>query len=145
MAHLHHLATGGHFRADNEYLPQGLAGNVADMLPTCQRDTAANFSRNGMLQQHKTCKKRPRHTQFIPIKADKFKSAQTYEYPSYHRVFDKTTNMLSNVVTCRQMSCCLDTLANMQSRQVADMTEDVSATCCDTTHLQMKAWEDMTD
>ena len=98
-------------------------------------DTAmsANFSRKGMSQQHKTCKKRPRHTQFIPIKADKFKSAQTYEYPSYHRVFDKTTNMSSNVATCRQMSCCLDTLADMQCRWVADMTKDVLATCRDTT------------
>jgi hypothetical protein len=64
MAHLHHLATGGHFHADNEYLPKGLAGNVADMLPTCQRDMAmsANFSRNGMLQQHKTCKNVPIYT-----------------------------------------------------------------------------------
>ena len=105
------------------------------MSPTCRCTTAmlANFSRNGMLQQHKTCKKRPRHTQFIPIKADKFKSAQTYDYPSYHRVFDKTTNMSSNVATCCQMSCCLDTLADMQCRWVADMTKDVSATCRDTT------------
>ena len=69
------------------------------MSPTCRRDTAmlANFSRNGMSQRHKTCKKRPQHTQFIPIKADKFKSAQTYEYSSYHRVFEK-------LPTCRQMS-----------------------------------------
>jgi hypothetical protein len=100
----------------------------------CRRDQQGrNFSRNGMLQQHKTCKKRPQLTHFIPIKADKFKSAQTYKYPSYHRVFDETTNMLSNVATCCQMSCRLDTLADMQCRRVADMTEDVSATCRDTT------------
>jgi hypothetical protein len=41
--------------------------------------------------------------------------------------------MLSNVATCCQMSCRLDTLADMQCRRVADMTEDVSATCRDTT------------
>jgi hypothetical protein len=44
-----------------------LAGNVADMLPTCRPDTAmsANFSRKGMLQRHTTRKKRPRHTVFV--------------------------------------------------------------------------------
>jgi hypothetical protein len=59
------------------------------MSPTCRPDTVMldNFSRKVMSQRHKTWKKRPRHTQFIPITADKFKSAQTYEYPSYHRVF----------------------------------------------------------
>ena len=40
-----------------------------------------------------------------------------------------------NVATCCHMSCCLDTLADMQCRQVANMTEDedVSAICRDTT------------
>jgi hypothetical protein len=49
--------------------------------------------------------------------------------------------------TCRQMLCRLDTLANMQCRQVGDMTKDMSPTCRrhDTPCLQMKAWEDMTD
>jgi hypothetical protein len=48
---------------------------------------------------------------------------------------------------CRQMSCLLDTLADMQCRRVGDMTEDMSPTCRrhDTQCLQMKAWEDMTD
>jgi hypothetical protein len=55
------------------------------MLPTCRPDTpmSANFSRKGMSRRHKTCQKRPRHTQFISITADKYKSAQTYEYLSY--------------------------------------------------------------
>ena len=46
--------------------------------------------------------------------------------------------------TCRQMSCRLDTLADMQCR---DMNEDMSPTCHrhDTTCLQMKAWEDRHD
>jgi hypothetical protein len=112
-----------------------LAGNVADMSPTCRPDTAmsANFSRKGMSRQHKTCKKRPRHTQFIPITADKFKSAQTYEYPSYHRVFVFEHRHVRNPPTCRQMSCRLDTLADMQCRRVGDMTKDMLPTCRDTT------------
>jgi len=46
-----------------------------------------------------------------------------------------------------QMSCRLDTLADMQCRRVGNMNEDMSPTCRwhDTPCLQMKAWEDMTD
>jgi hypothetical protein len=44
-----------------------LAGNVADMSPTCRPDTAmlANFSRKDMSRRHTTSKKRPRHTVFV--------------------------------------------------------------------------------
>ena len=66
----------------------------------CRRHVA-NFSRKGMLRRHKTCEKRPRHTQFIPITADKFKSAQTYEYPSYHRVFVFELKKQSRYWACR--------------------------------------------
>ena len=72
----------------------------------------ANFSRKGMSQRHKTWKKRPRHTQFISITADKFNSAQTYEYLSYVRC---TTHVIADiwrhVATCLQMSCRFDPLA----------------------------------
>jgi hypothetical protein len=87
-----------------------LAGNVADMSPTCRPDTvmSANFSRKSMSRRHKTCEKRSQHTQFIPITADKFKSAQTYEYPSYHRVFvfelKKQSRYCRHLKTCRDMS-----------------------------------------
>ena len=49
--------------------------------------------------------------------------------------------------TCRQMSCRLDTLADMLCRRVGDMTKDMSPTCRrhDTPCLQMKAWEDISD
>jgi hypothetical protein len=49
-----------------------LAGNVADMSPTCRPDTAmsANFSRKGMSRRHTTRKKRPRHTVFVCRSAD---------------------------------------------------------------------------
>ena len=93
----------------------GLAGNVADMSATCRPDTAmsANFSRKGMLRRHKTCKKRPRHTQFIPITADKFKSAQTYEYTSYHRVFVFELKQQSR--NCRHLKTCRDMSSNVVS------------------------------
>jgi hypothetical protein len=107
------------------------------MLQTCRQHVGPT-QQCWLIFPERACRRDTRHakspnTQFIPIKADKFKSAQTYEYPSYHRVFDKTTNMSSNVATCRQMLCHLDTLADMQCRRVVDMTEDVSATCRDTT------------
>ena len=76
-----------------------LAGNVADMSPTCQPDTvmSANFSRKGMSQD----------VGFIPITADKLKSAQTYEYPST-RVFvfelKKQSRYCRHLKTCRDMS-----------------------------------------
>ena len=43
--------------------------------------------------------------------------------------------------------CRFDTLADMQCRRDGDMTEDMSPTCRrhDTTCLQMKAREDMTN
>jgi len=49
------------------------------MSPTCRPDTvlSANFSRKGMSQRHKTCKKRPRHTQFYQLQRQ-FKSVQMY-------------------------------------------------------------------
>ena len=92
-----------------------LAGNVADMSATCRPDTAmsANFSRKGMSRRHKTCEKRPRHTQFIPITADKFKSAQTYEYPSYHRVFVFELKQQSR--NCRHLKTCRDMSSNVVS------------------------------
>jgi hypothetical protein len=92
-----------------------LAGNVADMLATCRPNTAmsANFSRKGMSRRHKTCEKRPRHTQFIPITADKFKSAQTYEYPSYHRVFVFELKQQSR--NCRHLKTCHDMSSNVVS------------------------------
>jgi hypothetical protein len=69
----------------------------------------------------------------LPITAEKFKSAQTYEYPSYHRVFVFEHQHVRNPPTCRQMSCRLDTLADMQCPRVGIMTKDMSPTCRDTT------------
>ena len=55
---------------------------------------------------------------------------------SYHRVFcvwaETTITKLPKCResrTCRQMSCRLDTLADMQCRRVGDMNEDMSPTC----------------
>jgi hypothetical protein len=86
------------------------------MSPTCRPDTvmSANFSRKGMSRRHKTCKKRPRHTQFIPITADKFKSAQsTSTLVSYHRVFVFELKKQSRY--CRHLKTCLDMSSNVVS------------------------------
>jgi hypothetical protein len=89
------------------------------MSLTCRPDTAmlANFSRKGMSRRHTTSKKRPRHTQFISITADMFKSAQTYKYCTTIHFYvwaelrvcmsyvgDMMSSMLSNVVSFRQSS-----------------------------------------
>jgi hypothetical protein len=57
-------------------LQHGLADYVAGMLPTCRRKLA-NLPKTACRQQHDTWKMNPRHTQFISITADMFKSAQT--------------------------------------------------------------------
>ena len=74
--------------------------------------------------------KRPRHTQFISITTNKYKSAQTYGYLSYHRVVvfelkqqSRNCRHVGNSPTCRQMSCRLDTLADTTFSCVCDMTE----------------------
>ena len=50
----------------------GLAGNVADMSPTCRPAMvmSAILSRKGMSRRHTTRKKRPRHTVFVCLFAD---------------------------------------------------------------------------
>ena len=74
------------FRGERSSSLSSLAGNVGDMSATCRPDTVmlANFCRHGMSGRHT---RGPRHTQFISITADEYKSAQMYEYHSYHRVF----------------------------------------------------------
>ena len=100
-----------------------LAGNVADMSPTCRPDTvmSANFSRKGMSQRHKTCKKRPRHTQFISITANKFKSAQTYRYISHNTFFvfelKKQSHYCRHLKTSRHLKRCHDMSSNVVSFQ----------------------------
>ena len=59
-----------------------LACYVADMSPT-----RANVAKSWPTLRVLATQKRPRHTQFISITTDKYKSAQTYGYLSYHRVF----------------------------------------------------------
>ena len=59
-----------------------LACYVADMSPT-----RVNVAKSWPTLRVVATQKRPRHTQFISITTDKYKSAQTYGYLSYHRVF----------------------------------------------------------
>jgi len=56
--------------------------HVTDMSPTC-----AYVAKSWPTLRVVATQKRPRHTQFISIITDKCKSAQTYRYLSYHRVF----------------------------------------------------------
>ena len=105
-----------------------LAWHVADVSPTCPLRVVAT-------------QKRPRHTQFSSITADKYKSVQTYKYYSYHRVFvfelkqqSRNYRHVGNFFpTCRQMSCRLDTLADTTFSCVCDVTSDVSRHVADTT------------
>ena len=57
---------------DERWEVVSLAGNVADMSPTCRPDTvmSANFSKIGMSRRHAKPKNRPRHTQFVCRFAD---------------------------------------------------------------------------
>ena len=98
---------------------------VTDMSPT-----SPNVAKSWPTLRVVATQKRPRHTQFSSITADKYKSAQTYEYPSYHRVFvfelkqhSRNFRHVGNLPTCRQMSCRLDTLADTTFSCVCDMTE----------------------
>ena len=72
-----------------------LAPYVADVSPTLP-----NVAKSWPTLCVVTTQKRPRHTQFISIKADKYKSVQTYEYYSYHIVFVFELKQQS----CRDMS-----------------------------------------
>ena len=94
--------------------------------------------------------KRDTNAQFISLTADKYKSAQTYEYHSYHRVFvfelkQQSRNYwhVGNPPTCRQMSCHLDTLADTTFSCVCDMTSDVSRHVADTTQNVQKRHADI--
>ena len=107
------------------------------MSATCRRHVVmlADYAKNCMSARHDTGKRRPRHTQFVSIKADIFKSAQTYEYRSYSTFFMFELKKQSfycrhcrHVATCRQMSCRLVPRADMKCRHVANMSTDVSAT-----------------
>ena len=69
----------------------------------------------------------------MSITADKYKSAQTYELATHHRVFvfelkqqSRNYRHVGNFPTCRQMSCRLDTLADTTFSCVCDVTSDVS-------------------
>jgi hypothetical protein len=66
--------------------PCALACYVADMSPTCRQHVSMSPNRGRHCVVVAT-QKSPRHTQFISITADNYKPAQTYGYPSYHRVF----------------------------------------------------------
>ena len=112
-----------------------LARYVADMSPTL-----VNVAKPWPTLRVVATQKRDTNAQFISITANKYKSAQTYEYHSYHRVFvfelkQQTRNYrhVENPPTCRQMSCCLDTLADTTFSCVCDMTSDVSRHVADTT------------
>jgi len=59
-----------------------LAPHVADILPT-----SPNVAKSWPTLRVVATQKSPRHTQFSSITADKYKSVQTYEYPSYHSYF----------------------------------------------------------
>ncbi len=70
--------------------------HVANMSPT--RD---NVAKSWPTLRVVATQKRPRHTQFISITTDKYKSAQTYGYLSYHRVFVFELKQQSRKPTCR--------------------------------------------
>ena len=73
----------------NDDVAKDLAGNVADMSASCRRHVvmSADYAKKGMSPRHNKGKTRRRHTQFISITADKFKSAQTYGYRRYSTFF----------------------------------------------------------
>ena len=77
------------------------------MSPTC-----AYVAKSWPTLRVVATQKRPQHTQFISIITNKYKSAQTYRYLSYHRVFvfelkQQSRNFPRHVVKCRVV---LDTL-----------------------------------
>ena len=80
------------------------------MSPTCRRhrQMSANFSRKGMSPRHKTWKKRPQHTQFMPITATSSSQPKRTSTFSYHRVFvfelKKQSRYCRHLKTCRDMS-----------------------------------------
>ena len=78
--------------------------------------------------------------QFISIITDKYRSAQTYRYLSYHRVFvfelkQQSPNYrhVGNPPTCRQMSCRFGHPADTAFSCVCDMTETCRRHVADTT------------
>jgi len=108
---------------------------VADMSPTLP-----NVAKSWPTLRVVATQKRPRHTQFISITTDKYKSAQTYGYLSYHRVFvfelkqqSRNYRHVGNPPTCRQMSCRFGHPADTTFSCVCDMTSDVSRHVADTT------------
>ena len=112
-----------------------LAPHVADMSPT-----SPNVAKSWPTLRVVATQKRPRHTQFISITTDKYKSAQTYGYVSYHRVFlfelkqqSRNYRHVGNPPTCRQMSCRFGHPADTTFSCVCDMTRDVSRHVADTT------------
>jgi len=109
--------------------------------PTCHRHRQTpNVAKSWPTLRVVATQKRPRHTQFISITTDKYKSAQTYGYLSYHRVFvfelkqqSQNYRHVGNPPTCRQMSCRFGHPANTTFSCVCDMTSDVSRHVTDTT------------
>jgi len=92
--------------------------------------TSPNVAKSWPTLRVVATQKRPGHTQFMSITADKYKSVQTYELATYHRVFlfelkqqSRNYRHVGNFPTCRQMSCRLDTLADTTFSCVCDMTE----------------------
>ena len=73
----------------NDDVAKDLAGNVADMSASCRRHVvmSADYAKKCVSARHNRGHDTPWHTQFVSIKADKFKSAQTYGYCTYHTFF----------------------------------------------------------
>ena len=118
-----------------------LAPHVADMSATCRRHVhmSPNLGRHWTLRVVAT-QKRPQHTQFISIITDNYKSAQTYRYLSYHRVFvfelkqqSRNYRHVGNPPTCHQMSCRFGHPADTTFSCVCDMTETCWRHVADTT------------
>ena len=111
--------------ATSNFNEEYLAPYVADMSPTC-----AYVAKSWPTLRVVATQKRPRYTQFISIITDKYKSAQTYGYLSYHRVFvfelkqqSRNYRHVGNPPTCHQMSCCFGHPANTTFSCFCDMTE----------------------
>jgi hypothetical protein len=118
---------------------QGLACYVADMLPTCRRHVSICRQILADIACRCDTEEAPT-TQFISITTDKYKSAQTYGYLSYLRVFvfelkqqSRNCRHVGNHPTCCQMSCRFGHPADTTFSCVCDMTSDVSRHVADTT------------
>jgi hypothetical protein len=105
-----------------------LANYVDDMSPTCCQHFT-DIAKSWPTLRVVATQKRPRHTQFISITTDKYKSAQTYRYLSYDTFF---VFELKGVANMQRHP------ANTTFSCVCIMTSDVSRHVAGTTHADIR-------